>query len=149
MRLCVIVCYLEVFDGIKRETDFKIQLLHKCKGLPRLVSKNEISQKKLQVSLSSGTKIFNGRNRISWSSSWKQSKNHQRVITRNQHLIRLFFILHWFWLSINSREQKIFGCTYAMATFEQFVGALIVVGRCGNGIFSFYRNIIFCGFMLT
>lgn len=94
--------------SIKAKPIPKFQLLHKYTLLPRLSSKNEILPKKLPCFPFIRGKIFNGRNRISWRCSWKQRKNHQRVITRNQHLISPFFILHWFWLSINSANvQKI------------------------------------------
>lgn len=77
-----------------------------------------------------------------------KEKNHQRVITRNQHLISPFFILHWFWLYPLIRSACKKCLPTPMAYLNSWMAHSLLWEDAEMGYFL-SRNIIFLCFMLT
>lgn len=146
----VIVCYLRAAAERESEIDSRFQLLHKYTTSAFKEQKPKYCWKNYEVSLSSRGKIFNGRNRISRRALGNNARNHERVITWNQHLISMFFILVWLWLSINSLDvQKILGCcTHAELYLNSWMARPLLWEDAEMGYFL-SRNIIFAFIILT
>lgn len=74
IEMFLIECYDYFCWGtLKKKSIPKLKFLHKCTSNFRVFrAKTKSLRKNYQVSLSSRGKIFNGRNRISRRTSWKQ-----------------------------------------------------------------------------
>lgn len=107
MGMFVIVCYLQPTVERKSEIDSKFQLLHKYSTSAFEEQKLNIVKKTMKFPFQWEAKYLTAVTGYLGAALGNNERNHERVITWNQHLISMcFFIRFDLWLSINSLDVQ-------------------------------------------